>query len=408
MPKKPKKELVLGRHFRWMLGRRARGVWYADGRSNPIDVGRHSLGTRDRDEALQALKRLDLERAVRFGVAPASILAASNEALLSLERGAQLYLDHARRPKVAGGVSDTSYKRYRAPLEKFVPFCRDLNIHFWNAVTRPTLEGYAAWLDDEGYEFSTEYFELTQIKTAMKWLEREKYLPASCLFHFPLRKPQGTTTYCYRQVEVAAILEVCSKQTDLLWLGDVILTLIYTGLRIQELSDLRWSDFDFESKITMLRLPDTSRQGTKDERRQARTTKSGRDRALPIHDKVLARLQQMSHHPDGLVFHGPLGGLLKPDTVRNVLVREVLMPLSKRFPSRAGEQGIADGRLHSFRHYFCSWCANQGVTEQTLMRWLGHVDSKMVKRYFHLHDEVSQQEMRKLIRPDSGAVTEAV
>lgn len=58
--------------------------------------------------------------------------------------------------------------------------------------------------------------------------------------------------------------------------------------------------------------------------------------------------------------------------------------------------GIMRGRLHSFRHYFCSACCVQGVPIQTLMDWLGHRDSKMVKYYYHLDDKQAQKFMQEL------------
>jgi hypothetical protein len=76
---------------------------------------------------------------------------------------------------------------------------------------------------------------------------------------------------------------------------------------------------------------------------------------------------------DGLIFHGPRGGVLKPDTVGNILVRDVLTPRSGRFPTPPGEAGFLDGRLHSCRHYFASQCAALGISEQVVMAWLGHL-----------------------------------
>lgn len=79
------------------------------------------------------------------------------------------------------------------------------------------------------------------------------------------------------------------------------------------------------------------------------------------------------------------------------------MPLKKRFPVEDGEQGFINGRIHSFRHYFCSVCSNSGVPEQVLMRWLGQRSSKMVRRYYHLHTEESKSQMSK-INPLGGAL----
>lgn len=146
----------------------------------------------------------------------------------------------------------------------------------------------------------------------------------------------------------------------------------------------------------MIRLVDTRLQASRAERAAARTTKSHRDRALPINPQLRQVLQDMPRHADGRILHGPLGGHLKPDTVRNVLIREVLNPLAERFPSARGEKGFRDGRLHSFRHYFCSMSANSNVPEQVLMTWLGHRDSKMVRHYYHLHHEEAQRQMAKI------------
>lgn len=99
---------------------------------------------------------------------------------------------------------------------------------------------------------------------------------------------------------------------------------------------------------------------------------------------------------DARIFHGPRGGKLKPDTVRNILIREVIKPLATQFPGLAGQKSFADGRLHSFRHFFASMCANQGTAERIAMEWLGHADSEMVRHYYHLHDSESRQQMARL------------
>ncbi len=106
-------------------------------------------------------------------------------------------------------------------------------------------------------------------------------------------------------------------------------------------------------------------------------------------------LSKKTQAKDSLVFRGVLGGRLKADTVRNSLVRDVLDPISKDAQA-ISSAGFRSGRLHSFRHYFCSACANQGVPEQVVKEWLGHADSKMVRHYYHLHDEEAQRQMGRV------------
>ena len=116
---------------------------------------------------------------------------------------------------------------------------------------------------------------------------------------------------------------------------------------------------------------------------------------MPIHGDLAAALATISRI-DAYVFDGPRAGRLKPDTVRRVLVRDVLLPLSERFPTQAGEKGFVDDRLHAFRHYFASFSSNNGTPERMVMDWLGHADSEMVRHYYHLHDMPSQEQMARI------------
>jgi integrase len=393
MPAKRKKEKIAGHYFTWLLGSR-NGVFFADGRSNhPHQVGRHSLGTCDRQEAMEQLKRLDLVKAVEFGLADRSQLNAESEEAISLEKGRDLYLKHVERPPVLGGTGKSTAKRYRPVFAKFIPFALEEGVRTWQSVSKRLLEAYGAWLDDQDYAPASEYLELTTLKQAMKWLAEDKLIPSTCLFAMHLEKPKGTTTYCYQREEVDAMVEHCFAQPALNWLGEVIIALATTGLRISELASLRWDDFDFAANA--IRLTDTRHRAVKTERDKASATKSHRDRSLPMRPELRTVLETKTRHKDGRVFHGPLGGVLKPDTIRNILIREVLEPLAERFPPAPGRKSFRDGRLHSFRHYFCSMSATNNVPEQILMSWLGHQDSKMVRHYYHLHDAPSQAHMAR-------------
>ena len=117
-------------------------------------------------------------------------------------------------------------------------------------------------------------------------------------------------------------------------------------------------------------------------------------------------LARLPRHPDGHVLRSPDGSRLNPDGVRLALIRHMLAPLSARFPTPPGaRKGFADGRLHSFRHFFVSLCSQQGVDQRTLMRWIGHRESKMVEYYYHLHDDENRRQMARvsLDEQDGGA-----
>jgi integrase len=216
-------------------------------------------------------------------------------------------------------------------------------------------------------------------------------------------KPEDTDTYCYRPEEVQAMLERCRSNPSLLWLADVIVALAYTGMRISELASLGTSNVDLARNMLMLRDESRTKRAKKPD---AKTTKSKRFRCFPIHAELRAVLERvLSGSSRARVFTALRGGILRPDNVRWVLIKQVIEPLEKKFPSHEDEIGFKDGRLHSLRHFFCSFCAHSQVPEQVVMRWLGHRDSKMVRRYYHLHDEEAQRQMLKLKSlGDSGAL----
>ena len=388
-----KGKLVECEYSTWRLWLR-RSIWYADGCGNKPNPGRHSLDTADHDEALLRLRPLDLLRAAEMGLAPPSRLHEKTEKVLTVPDGVKAYIAHVKRPRMAGGVAAQSAKRHKAVFDKFAAFLKAAGVGCWDHVKRHHLIGYAAWLDGEGYAYGTEFLELTTIKQAVKYLVEEELLPPECLIKMPLPKPDGTNTYCYREEQIEAMLALCAASPHLTWMRNLIAVLAFTGMRISELAGLRQSDVDLRNNVITLTDERYSRRTAKG---QARTIKNSHSRSFPISPYLKLILAALVNEGGaGSVFTGEAGSRLRPDQVRICLKRDVLKPLESRFPSRKDETGFKDGRLHSFRHFFCSMCSNAGVSEAVVMDWLGHRSSAMVRHYYHLHDEEAQRQMAKV------------
>ncbi len=378
MPRKPTHPPIACEHFTWNLFQRD-GVFYADARGGKYRLGKHSLGTRDRDEAVERLKTLDLHKAIELGLAKPEV--AKPAATTSIADGWQVFMDYCDRSPVLGGVSAATSKRYRAVRDKHTEFCARHGIAAWSEFDKSTLEKYGTWLTKK-FAYRTVYLELTLLKSVVSWLIANKKLSADAKIEYPLSKPEGTDTYCYTREQVSAMIKHCQAILKLGWLANVIIALAHLGVRIGELAGLRWSDVDLEHNVITVADERASRRkrlaGT------ARTTKGKRLRKIPIHPRLQELLVKLLRAADGRVFHAERAGQLRPRNVLAAFIQDVITPLKNQFPIPQGETGVEHGRLHSFRHFFVSQAFLGGASEGEIREWVGHADSKMVEHYRHL------------------------
>ena len=230
MSRKPNQSSIACQHFNWNLFQRDR-VFYADGRSGQYKLGKHSLGTRDRDEAIKRLKALDVTKAIELGLVKPD--AAQSVETISIATGWQAFMDYCQRSPVMGGVSAGTLKRYQAVRDKHIKFCAGHGIAAWICFDKSALEKYGNWLTKD-YAYRTVYLELTLLKSVNQWLIEDKKLSADARIEYSLSKPTGTDTYCYSREELGAMIALCEATPTLGWLLNVIIALAHLGVRIGE------------------------------------------------------------------------------------------------------------------------------------------------------------------------------
>src|SRR5690606_24880689 len=108
----------------------------------------------------------------------------------------------------------------------------------------------------------------------------------------------------------------------------------------------------FESQT--IRVADERSSATKTRSGTARTTKGKRSRSIPMHPRLAELLRAKSRAADGFIFRAARGGRLRDRVVLDRLINQVILPLAPWFPTPTGEIGFERGRVHSFRHFFCS------------------------------------------------------
>lgn len=391
MPRKPKDQRVC-EYLTWVLFRRG-DTWYADGRSNIPDHGKHTLGVTDKSDAIEALRELDRRMAAKLKLI--DVLPEDNHKGISINEAWENYLSFIGRSQALGGASEMTKKRYRAARDKHVLFCAQHGIATWNRIGKKEVSAYGEHLKKLEYSDATVYLECTLLKQLVKWLiEEEEALPESHRIRLRLIRSHESDTYCFGRDEVKAMLDLCRDNPKLKWLAEILTALATTGMRIEELCCLRWSDVDLTANT--ITLPDNRHSGLRQKVGAVRTTKGRRTRRIPIHPGFRAVLARMTRRSDGRVFGGPSGGLAKQDTIRVVFVRDVIAPLKVKFVTPKGEIGFEHARLHSFRHFFVSQAFLGGASEGEIREWVGHRDSRIVERYRHLRNAEARRKMDQI------------
>jgi integrase len=144
----------------------------------------------------------------------------------------------------------------------------------------------------------------------------------------------------------------------------ILLFAVRTGARAGEQLVLEWGDIDKHSRLVVFRRSST--------RGQVGPTKSGRERKVPLTDRLSKALRSIEHLKGKLVFCRMDG---KPFT---------LWQLHERLEGACRRAGLREIRWHDLRHSFASHLVMANVPLRQVQEWMGHSTITMTMRYSHL------------------------
>ena len=204
------------------------------------------------------------------------------------------------------------------------------------------------------------------LRTFFNWAVDNDYINQSPIDRMkppklPEKKPTWITVH-----ELDIILSnVNSSQ-----LKDVYQILFYTGMRASELLSMTWSNINLEEKLIFIRNSQTF------------TTKSGKERAIPMNDKVYNIIYRQPTRFRGELLFLKNGFIFSVDYI------------SKQFKKALRNTGLnEDIHLHSLRHSFASNLMKEGANIYFVSKLLGHAKVSTTEIYAH----VKTEDLRKSI-----------
>ena len=163
-------------------------------------------------------------------------------------------------------------------------------------------------------------------------------------------------------------LLIIISSTPYQYLKDIFYAAFYTGLRLGELINMKWSWINFPQNHIVIKCSSDF------------LTKSKKDRIVPMAEKVRSiltnRFQSSQHNPDEFVFYHFKGIRLHQETI------------SKQFKQVVRKVNLSDKiHFHTFRHSFASVLVQRGVSLYVVKELLGHEDLSTTQIYSHLQKQ---------------------
>jgi len=168
----------------------------------------------------------------------------------------------------------------------------------------------------------------------------------------PEKKPLWIT-----EKELTMILD----QEESEQLKDIYQILFFTGMRANELLTLTWQNIDLDKKLIFIRNSESF------------TTKTGKERVLPINNKAFQIINRQPSRFKGRLLFAKNGVKINVDYV------------SKRFKKALRDTEL-DGsiHLHSLRHSYASNLINKDESIYNVSKLLGHARVSTTERYAHV------------------------
>lgn len=281
-------------------------------------------------------------------------------------------------------VKESSYCLYSTIIEKHLcPYFGDLKL---SDFTQEQVQQFIFYKAAEGFSSSYIYSMVAVVKNILKFANDQKYLTEAILSYQLPKKRNSHEIFTGREW---VILESYLKsQSDDFSFG--VLLCMYTGIRIGELSGLKWKDFDlinnqFLIRRTVYRIKNLSGDNTN------LTAKTMLRICAPKTESSLRSIP----------FPYPLIGLIpyhykSEDTFILTGTPKCMEPRSiqRKYRKILEKCGLRYLNFHSLRHNFATIAIQKGFDYKTLSDILGHSSASItLSTYAHTNIEQKRKNM---------------
>ena len=267
-------------------------------------------------------------------------------------------------------VKLSTYACYETLLDTHIlPEFGDMPLKY---ISSASVYSFSEKLKQQGLSPRTIKNLLILFHSILRYGEKQGYLNLSQLeFRYP--KINTSPFQLISHEHLTKLITVLSAEDSEFPIG--ILLCIYTGIRVGELSGIRWEDIDFDKKLlhirrTISRIKNLDYSGESDDEPKTvlmigppKSVSSIRD--IPIPDFLLKKMKRIAAEPDSYLLTGTNRKCMEP---RNI---------QRKFQKLLQQCEIPSINIHSLRHAFATRCTEMGFDSKTLSEILGHSSVKI-------------------------------
>ncbi len=281
------------------------------------------------------------------------------------------YLKYVKNNFAAGTLANAE-----RVMKFFVEMFGDLDL---GSFTLEHLEQFKAKRTEAGVSRTTINIDIRTIKAAfavaLDWerLTRNPFVKAKQL------KVDEKAMRVLSQEEFERLLDAIEET----WLHDIIAFNVLTGLRLGEIMNLKWPDFDpVKQTITV-----QSSEGYR--------VKGGKMRVVPIGQDGLDLLNSIPRKGEW-IFVGDKGKHYTDDYV------------SRKFKEYVRKLGLPEEiHYHSLRATYCTWMGEKNVPQHIIQALAGHSSARVTQRYITANEGAKKEAAGKIglhsvTKPEKG------
>lgn len=296
-----------------------------------------------------------------------SICKTRGQSAISLNEWAEIWLT-----SIESNIKLSTFSSYQYKLQRYVLL--KIGYYSLNELEEETIQQLVDGWRIDGLKSNTIHVIFRILSNCLKEAVKGKQLESNPCQQVVLPKRERKQAQALRIEEQKALEEVAME--ELQYHGLAIVLSLHTGMRIGEISALRWENIDFEKNLiqishTYQRIV-LEKMEKKSQLSYGKTKSASSERVIPISDKMKKLLlQQYVNKTSDFVFTCN-GNPCEPRL------------LTYHFHRIRETAGLKNIHFHQLRHTFATRCLEAGGDIVSVSAILGHSSTQMtLDRYAH-------------------------